>query len=125
MTVRGYVPDQPVASNRTAEGRALNRRTELRRLDEPGDSMRVVADSLKALPSAEYSVQVGVFQSGPAAVRMRDRLARAGFDTRIVGDEPPFRVRVGRVLTRREALALAARVKAAGVTGTVVRAELR
>jgi OOP family OmpA-OmpF porin len=31
MTARGFGPDRPVASNRTPEGRALNRRVELRR----------------------------------------------------------------------------------------------
>jgi outer membrane protein OmpA-like peptidoglycan-associated protein len=31
--VRGYGPDKPVASNRTAEGRSLNRRVELNRID--------------------------------------------------------------------------------------------
>ncbi|MDX2182718.1 MAG: OmpA family protein [Gemmatimonadaceae bacterium] len=35
MTAKGYGPDQPVASNRTATGRAQNRRAELRRLDTP------------------------------------------------------------------------------------------
>ena len=33
MTTQGYAWDQPVASNRTASGRAQNRRTELRRTD--------------------------------------------------------------------------------------------
>jgi outer membrane protein OmpA-like peptidoglycan-associated protein len=34
MTARGFGPDRPVASNRSAEGRALNRRVELRRRGE-------------------------------------------------------------------------------------------
>jgi outer membrane protein OmpA-like peptidoglycan-associated protein len=33
MEVRGYASTQPVASNRTASGRAQNRRVELRRID--------------------------------------------------------------------------------------------
>jgi len=34
MTARGFGPDRPVASNRTADGRALNRRVELRQRTE-------------------------------------------------------------------------------------------
>ena len=32
MTTKGYGPDKPVASNETDEGRALNRRVELKKL---------------------------------------------------------------------------------------------
>ena len=34
MSARGFGPDRPVASNGTSEGRATNRRVELRRLGE-------------------------------------------------------------------------------------------
>ena len=33
IRAKGYGPDKPVASNRTAEGRATNRRVELNRTD--------------------------------------------------------------------------------------------
>jgi OOP family OmpA-OmpF porin len=33
LTAQGYGPADPVASNATSEGRALNRRVELRRID--------------------------------------------------------------------------------------------
>jgi OOP family OmpA-OmpF porin len=33
VTSRGYGPDKPIASNRTAAGRAQNRRVELNRVD--------------------------------------------------------------------------------------------
>jgi outer membrane protein OmpA-like peptidoglycan-associated protein len=37
MTAKGYGPDEPVADNSTPDGRAMNRRVELRRLDVAGD----------------------------------------------------------------------------------------
>jgi outer membrane protein OmpA-like peptidoglycan-associated protein len=49
MTARGFGPDRPVASNRTAEGRGLNRRVELRRRSavapRPAAGRRVSASS--------------------------------------------------------------------------------
>jgi len=49
MTARGFGPDRPVAGNRTAEGRALNRRVELRRRSavarRPAAGRRVSASS--------------------------------------------------------------------------------
>ena len=36
MVAEGYGPDQPIATNATAAGRAQNRRVELKQLDQPG-----------------------------------------------------------------------------------------
>lgn len=111
LVARGYGPDQPVATNRTAAGRALNRRTELRRLDHPP-------------PPDEYAVQVAGALTASAGARLVQRLRARGFEPRIVTDGTTlFAVRVGRVATRADAVGLLRRLRARGFRGTVVIAE--
>lgn len=111
LVARGYGPDQPIATNRTAAGRALNRRTELRRLDHPP-------------PPDEYTVQVAGALSAKLAERLAQRLRAAGFEPRIVTDGTTrFAVLVGRVATRAEAAPLLRRLRAKGFRGTASIAE--
>lgn len=110
LVARGYGPDEPVATNRTAAGRAANRRTELRRLDH-------------APAADELTVQVGRYRARAVAERLVARLAGAGFEGRIVKQRGLFAVRVGRFATRAEAAALIRRLHAARFAGAVTLAE--
>lgn len=110
LVARGYGPDEPVGTNRTAAGRAANRRTELRRLDHP--------------PTPDdFTVQVGRYASRVGAERLVTRLGTAGFEGRIVDQRGLFAVRVGRFATRAEASSLLRRLRAARFAGTVTLAE--
>ncbi|WP_240126710.1 SPOR domain-containing protein [Thermomonas alba] len=70
-----------------------------------------------------FVVQIGAFASAPDALAQRDALRKAGFnaftDTVPGPNGTLTRVRVGPVLTRAEAEALKARLKAAGKDGMV------
>lgn len=70
-----------------------------------------------------FVVQIGAFASAPDALAQRDALRKAGFnaftDTVPGPNGTLTRVRVGPVLTRAEADALKARLKAAGKDGMV------
>lgn len=71
----------------------------------------------------QYSVQVAAFSARRDATALASRLRERGFDVRVVGQQAPFRVRVGRYATRGDAIAAQARMKAANVSGIVVEAE--
>lgn len=71
-----------------------------------------------------FVVQIGAFASGPDALAQRDALRKAGFNTftdTVPGPNGTLtRVRVGPVVSRAEAEALKARLKAAGKDGMVL-----
>ncbi|MCR6497177.1 SPOR domain-containing protein [Thermomonas sp. S9] len=73
--------------------------------------------------STGFVVQIGAFASNPDALAQRDALRKAGFnaftDTVPGANGTLTRVRVGPVLTRAEAEALKARLKAIGKDGMV------
>lgn len=86
---------------------------------------KAVRDSIAALPSVEYSVQVAAFTRKRDADVLVTRLKARGFQVRLVGVRAPYRVRVGRYPSREEAVAAQARMKASRVSGMVVEAEPR
>jgi len=110
MIAHGYGPDEPAATNRTAAGRATNRRTELRRLDHPP-------------PPDQFTVEVARLTTRTAADRLLGRLTAAGFDARVVDQRGVLVLRVGRTATRRDAGALLRRLRAARFGGAVTIAE--
>lgn len=75
--------------------------------------------------SQEFTVQVAAFSSHESADRIRQRLTDLGYDARVTGGAPPYRVRVGRYPTRAAADSIAARMKTQHVDGYVTGAEPR
>ena len=71
----------------------------------------------------QYSVQVAAFPKQRDADALRDVLRQRGFQVRVFGTAPPFRVRVGRYDSREEAAAAVERMKASRLKGIVVEAE--
>ena len=78
----------------------------------------------KAVPSSYYSVQVAAYQSMEPAANLASVLKDRGLDARVDGTAAPFRVRVGKYLTRAEAVRAQASLKAQGQNGfiTLVKA---
>lgn len=71
------------------------------------------------VPSAYYSVQVAAYQSREPAVNLASVLKDRGLDARVDGTAAPFRVRVGKYLTRAEAVRAQASLKAQGQNGFI------
>jgi cell division septation protein DedD len=71
----------------------------------------------------KYTVQVAAYSTKAAADRLRESLAKRGYDARIVGQVTPFRVRVGRYDTRAAADTEAQRMRAQKMSAYVTAAE--
>lgn len=80
--------------------------------------------SSAAPPTEGFAVQVGSFSARSSADRLAADLRRRSFQAFVSqvrsGGKPMFRVRVGPVADRAAAQALAAKLKSAGQSGTVV-----
>ena len=72
-------------------------------------------------PEAPWSVQVAAFRTRVEAAKSARALVQRGYEARVDGDEPPFRVRIGRYAARGDAAAALARMKKKKLAGTVVR----
>lgn len=71
------------------------------------------------VPSAYYSVQVAAYQSKEPAINLANVLKERGLDARVDGSVAPFRVRVGKYLTRAEAAKSQASLKSQGQNGFI------
>jgi tetratricopeptide (TPR) repeat protein len=74
-------------------------------------------------PPARYTLQVAAYQSKAEADRVTERLRARGIDARVVGSKKPFRVRIGRYVTRGNAVAAQRELKAKKITTTVADIE--
>ena len=75
--------------------------------------------------SSHYSVQVAAYNRKSEADKLRASLTTRGFQARVDGDVAPFRVRIGRYATLKEAEDALRRIKAKHMDGFVVRAPER
>ncbi len=73
-------------------------------------------------PGSKYSVQVAAYNHKPDAAKLASSLVKRGYKARVDGDTVPFRVRIGRYSTAREAEKALAKIKAKHMSGFVVRA---
>jgi cell division septation protein DedD len=90
----------------------------------PPASEMVVTPSAPA-PSASsraWSVQVAAYNKRPDAEKLTATLVGRGYDARVDGTAAPFRVRIGRFPTAREAEIALAEIKSKKMEGFVVRA---
>jgi cell division septation protein DedD len=73
----------------------------------------------------EYSVQVAAYDTRAAADALAKRLSARGYAARVVGDQRPYRVRVGRYPTRERAGNAVRQMARQNVRGVIVEAEPR
>lgn len=69
-----------------------------------------------------WSVQVAAYNRKPDADKLASTLVGRGYDARVDGTVAPFRVRIGRYRTSREAETALAEIKSKKMAGFVVRA---
>lgn len=75
--------------------------------------------------SSTYSVQVAAYNRRTQAGQLVATLKTRGYQARVDGDAAPFRVRIGRYTTAREAGDALKKIKAKGMEGFVTRAPER
>lgn len=87
---------------------------------------KVVAKPTPAVSRGSgYSVQVAAYSHKPEADKLAATLSKRGYSARVDGSVAPFRVRIGRYATEREAEDALRKIKASHMEGFVVRAPER
>jgi len=93
---------------------------------EPNPALPSAAGAAAVPPasasSRAWSVQVAAYNRKPDAEKLVTTLESRGYDARVDGTAAPFRVRIGRYPTAREAEVALAEIKSKKMAGFVVRA---
>jgi cell division protein FtsN len=91
----------------------------------PGVGVAAPGAAAAAAPAAkkQYTVQVGAYNTKPAADALAKNLKDRGYDARVFGTTPPFRVRVGRYDKHSQADAEANKLNAKKIAAFVTDAE--
>jgi cell division protein FtsN len=93
-------------------------------LIEPKPPVPSAAGVKNTAPSGTrtYSVQVAAYNKKPQAEKLVASLEERGYEARVDGTEAPFRVRIGRYASAREAEVALKEIKSKRMAGFVVRA---
>ena len=75
--------------------------------------------------SSSYTVQVAAYNRRAQADKLATTLKARGYQARVDGDAAPFRVRIGRYATAKDAEAALKKIQAKGMDGFVARAPER
>ena len=95
-------------------------------VDTPPAAPASAAASIEAKSvKSEYSVQVAAYNHKVDAEKLASGLVKRGYQARVDGDIVPFRVRIGRYSSEREAEEALKKIKAKHMDGFVVRAPQR
>jgi cell division protein FtsN len=91
---------------------------------EPKTPVPSSAEVKSTAPSGTrtYSVQVAAYNKKPQAEKLVSSLEKRGYEARVDGTEAPFRVRIGRYASVREAEVALKEIKSKRMAGFVVRA---
>ncbi|HCU11387.1 MAG TPA: hypothetical protein DGB72_04590 [Gemmatimonadetes bacterium] len=131
-------PPKPVASAATGRPTAVD--TASPTVVSPSTPPKTVVPAHRPKPPAEandskpstavshasgYSVQVAAYSHRPEADKLTATLNKRGYSARVDGSVAPFRVRIGRYTTEKEAEDALKKIKASHMDGFVVRAPER
>lgn len=98
---------------------------------DPAKAPKIGAEKPATKPSTTvshgsgYSVQVAAYSHRPEANKLTETLNKRGYSARVDGSVAPFRVRIGRYTTEKEAEDALKKIKASHMDGFVVRAPER
>jgi cell division protein FtsN len=98
---------------------------------DPAKAPKATAEKPATKPSTAvshasgYSVQVAAYSHRPEADKLTATLNKRGYSARVDGSVAPFRVRIGRYTTEKEAEDALKKIKASHMDGFVVRAPER
>jgi cell division protein FtsN len=98
---------------------------------DPAKAPKAAVEKVAAKPSAAvsrgsgYSVQVAAYSHKPEADKLAATLSKRGYSARVDGLVAPFRVRIGRYTTEKEAEDALRKIKSSHMEGFVVRAPER
>jgi cell division protein FtsN len=130
VSAPGSAPSKAVAQDPAAKLPTEARDTKPSIVD-PGKSPANAPDksatkvSTGSSRSSEYSVQVAAYTRKSEADKLSASLVKRGYQARVDGGVAPFRVRIGRYATNKEAEDALSRIKAKHMDGFVVRAPER